>query len=173
MLPYIIGLFIVIGLILIAFYVVKLRAMPSVHMFGALRDAVLELQERAAADIFPEPESDEDEPFDPDRMDALCLRVEETIRLIYTIEELDGGLLHVMSSQLVSRRPEKYQVHCMVIALMTVGERLKQAEIDMKDVGVDIERAPTGTHYVRILLTREQHDLMMAVQPEGIARRMK
>jgi hypothetical protein len=71
-------------------------------------------------------------------------------------------MVHVVSSQLLKPKPEKYQIQCMLLAMLTLNQCLTDAEIDPNSVEFDIDRSATGTHYVAMSLSREQHEKMMA-----------
>ncbi len=136
-------------------------ATPSAAMFGEIRNAILDLQQVASRSIFPLEQSQNVTGIDQDQMQRQSCRVRETIRYVYTIEESENGLVHTISSQLLRPKPEKYQVQCMLIAMLTLNQCLEDSGIDPKSVEFNIDRSATGTHYVAMLLPREKHDRMM------------
>jgi len=137
-------------------------ATPPAAMFGEIRTAILDLQQVASQNILPLEHSQKVTGIDQDQMLRQSCHVRETIRYVYTIEESENGLVHTISSQLLRPKPEKYQVQCMLIAMLTLNQCLEESEIDPKSVEFNIDRSATGTHYVAMSVPREKHDQMMA-----------
>jgi hypothetical protein len=155
----------------LAFFLIRRGATPPATMFGEIRAAILDLQHVASQNIFSLEQTQKVTGIDQDQMLRQSCHVRETIRYVYTIEESENGLVHTISSQLLKKKPEKYQVQCMLIAMLTLNQGLEDSGIDPKSVEFNIDRSATGTHYVAMLLPPEKHDQMMAnrdVAEQGI-----
>ncbi len=161
MTPIIIAICVVIAGALI-FLLVRRDATPPPAMFEEIRTAILELQRVASQNIFPIEQSRNVTGVDQRQMLRQSCRVRDTIRYVYTIEQSEEGLVHTISSQLTKPKPEKYQVQCMLIAMLTLNQCLEDSGIDPKSVEFNIDRSATGTHYVAMLLPRDKHDQLMA-----------
>lgn len=146
----------------LAFFLIRRGATPPAAMFGEIRTAILDLQHIASQAVLPLEATQTVAGIDQDQMLRQSCHIRETIRYVYTIEESENGLVHTISSQLLKPKPEKYQVQCMLIAMLTLNQRLEESGIDPKSVEFNIDRSETGTHYVAMLLPREKHDQMMA-----------
>ena len=161
MTPIIIALSVVIACAL-AFLLIRRGATPPAAMFGEIRTAILDLQQIASKNILRLEQAQKVTGIDQNQMLRQSCHVRETIRYVYTVEESENGLVHTVSSQLLRPKPEKYQVQCMLIAMLTLNQCLEESGIDPKSVEFNIDRSATGTHYVVMLLPREKHDQMMA-----------
>lgn len=161
MIPIVIALVIVIGCVVVLL-VLRRGVTPSVAMFAEIRTAILDLQRVASHNIFPAEQCQKLTGFDQEEMLQQSCHVRDAIRYVYTVGECETGLVHVVSSQLLKPKPEKYQIQCMLVAMLTLNQCLADAGIDPKSVEFGIDRSPTGTHYVSMSLTRDQHDRMMA-----------
>lgn len=131
-------------------------------MFGEVRTAILDLQRVASQNIIPLEQAQKVTGIDQEQMLRQTRQVCETIRYIYTVEESQDGVVHTISSQLLKPKPEKYQVQCMLIAMLTLNQCLEDSGIDPKSVEFNIDRSATGTHYVAMLLPRDKHEQMLA-----------
>lgn len=161
MTPAIIAILVVVAFAL-AFFLIRRGATPPTAMFREIRSAILDLQRVASQNIFPLEQAQKITGIDEDQMLRQSRTVRGTIRFIYTIEDSENGLVHTISSQLLKRKPEKYQIQCMLIAMLTLNQCLDDSGIDPKSVEFNIERSASGTHYVAMLLPREKHEQMMA-----------
>lgn len=146
----------------VGFFWIRSRANPSVAMLGEIQWAVLDLQIAASRNIVPIERSDKITGFDEEEMDRQCRRVGGMLQFIYTISESEAGMEHLVSSRLLKRKPEKYQVQCMLFVILTLNRRLADAGIDPKSVEFSVDRSDLGTHYVGLTLSRDQHDRMIA-----------
>lgn len=136
---------------------------PSVLMFQQIRDAVLSLQAVAATQIAKATDGRKIQGMLQAEMERQTQRVQETIRFVYTIEEDDGHFIHTVSSQLLARKPEKYQVQCMLVVMLTLNQQLEAAGIDPKSVQFDVSRSEMGTHYVTMALSSEHNAKVLAI----------
>ena len=161
MIPVIIAISVVIAGAIV-FFVVRRGATPPAAMFAEIRTAILDLQRIASQNVFPIEQRQKVTGSDQDQMLRQSCHVRDTIRYVYTVEETESGLVHTISSQLLKPNPEKYQVQCMLVAVLTLNQCLEESGIDPKSVEFDIDRSATGTHYVAMLLPREKHYQMMA-----------
>ncbi len=146
----------------VAWVVFRRRSTPPVELFGKIRSEILNLQRIASANILSLHQAQKLTGFDQNQMLRQSCHVAETIRYVYTIEESENGLIHTISSQMLKRKNEKYQVQCMLIAMLTLNQSLEAAGIDPKTVEFNIDRSVTGTHYLEMLLSQAQHDQMMS-----------
>jgi hypothetical protein len=146
----------------IVFFLLRRSTAPPAAMFAEIRTAILDLQRVASQNIFLVGQTHKLNGIDQDHMLRQSCHVRETIRYVYTIEESESGFVHVISSQLLKPKPEKYQIQCMLIAMLTLNQCLADSSIDPKSVEFNIDRSATGTHYVAMSLTRQQHDQMLA-----------
>ena len=160
LMPTIVAISIVTGCVVV-FFLLRRGATPPAAMFGEIRTAILKLQRIASQNIFPVEQSQKITGIDQDQKLQQSCHVRETIRYVYTVEETESGVIHTVSSQLLKPKPEKYQVQCMLIAMLTLNQCLAESGIDPKSVEFSIDRSATGTHYVAMMLPREKHDLMM------------
>lgn len=161
MTPIIVAISVIIACAL-AFFSIRRGATPPVAMFAEIRTAILALQHVASQNILPLQQTEKVTGIAQDQMLRQSCHVRETIRYVYTIDESENGLVHTISSQLLRPKPEKYQVQCMLIAMLTLNQCLEESGIDPKSVEFNIDRSATGTHYVAMLLPRAKHDQMMA-----------
>ncbi|MCU0709006.1 MAG: hypothetical protein MUF23_11995 [Pirellula sp.] len=161
MTPILIMIAVLVGCV-VAYLLLRRGTTPPAAMFAEIRSAILELQGVASKNVFTVEQSQKMTGIDQDRMHQQTCRVRDTIRYVYTIEESATGMVHVVSSQLLKPKPEKYQIQCMLLAMLTLNQCLTDAEIDPNSVEFDIDRSATGTHYVAMSLSREQHEKMMA-----------
>ena len=146
----------------VVFLLLRRGATPPAAMFAEIRTATLDLQRVASQNVFPVGQNQKVNGIDQDQMLRQSCRVRDTIRLVYTIKESETGLVHFVSSQLLKPKPEKYQIQCMLVAMLTLNQCLEDAGIDPKSVEFNIDRSATETHYVAMSLTRDKHDQMMA-----------
>ena len=139
-------------------------ATPPAAMFGEIHTAILDIQQVASRNILPLEQSQNVTGIDQDQMQRQSCRVRETIRYVCTIAESENGLVHTISSQLLRPKPEKYQVQCMLIAMLTLNQCLEESGIDPKSVEFNIARSATGTHYVADVAssrTARSNDLLL------------
>jgi len=134
----------------------------SAAMFDEIRDTILRLQQAAAENVFPLEKGNHLTGIHEEKMARQSSHVGPLIRFVYTIEESPTGLVHVISSQLLRPMPEKYQVQCMLVAMLTLNRQLSDSGTDPQEVEFDIEQSVTGTQYVMMSVTQEQHDRMLA-----------
>jgi non-ribosomal peptide synthetase component E (peptide arylation enzyme) len=149
-------------ILVVALLAFRRGSTPPVEMFGQIRSEILDLQRIASANILSLKQAEKLTGFDQDQMLRQSRHVAETIRYVYTIEEAENGLIHTISSQMLKRKNEKYQVQCMLIAMLTLNQSLEAAGIDPKTVEFNIDRSVTGTHYLEMLISQSKHDQMMA-----------
>jgi hypothetical protein len=152
----------IIVILTVSWVVFRRRSTPPVELFGQIRSAILDLQRIASANILSLQQAQKLTGFDQDQMLRQSCHVGDTIRYVYTIEEAQDGLVHTISSQMLKKKNEKYQVQCMLIAMLTLNQSLEAAGIDPKTVEFNIDRSVTGTHYLEMLLSRAQHDQMIS-----------
>jgi hypothetical protein len=161
MTPLFIALFVVIACAL-AFYWIRRGSTPPAAMFDEMRAAIRELQQIASQNILPLEQTQKVTGIDLEQMLQQSRQVGNIIRYVYTVEEAENGIVHTISSQLLKPKPEKYQVQCMLIAMLTLNQCLEESGIDPKSIEFTIDRSATGTHYVAMLLPPEKHTQMMA-----------
>lgn len=149
-------------ILVVAFQMFRRGSTPPVEMFGQIRSAILDLQRIASGNILLLEQSQKLTGFDQEQMLRQSCHVGETIRYVYTIEEAENGLVHTISSQMLKRKNEKYQVQCMLIAMLTLNQSMEAAGIDPKSVEFNIDRSVTGTHYLEMFISRAKHDTLMA-----------
>lgn len=135
---------------------------PSVLMFQQIRDAVFSLQAVAATQIAKATDNGNIQGMSQAEMERQTQRVQETIRFVYTIEEDGSHFIHTVSSQLLARKPEKYQVQCMLVVMLTLNQQLEAAGIDPKSVQFDVSSSEMGTHYVMMALSPEHNAKVLA-----------
>jgi hypothetical protein len=158
--PTIIAISVVIACAL-ALLLIRRGATPPAAMFGEIRTAILDPQQIASKNILHLTQAQKVTGIDQNQMLRQSCRVRETIMYVYTIEESENGLVHTISSQLLRPKPEKYQLQCMLIAMLTLNQCLEETGIDQESVEFNNDRSATGTHYVAMLLPRQKHDQMM------------
>lgn len=134
----------------------------SSAMFGEIQDTIVRLQQAAAENVMPLEKGDHLTGINEEKMARQSSHVGQSIRFVYTIEESPTGLVHVVSSQLLRPLPQKYQVQCMLVAMLTLNRQLSDSGTDPQEVEFDIDQSVTGTQYVTMSVTREQHDRMLA-----------
>jgi len=155
---------IIVGIVvlgLIAFVVARNSATPSVAMFQRIRETVLALQKTAALNVQPITDGEHVTGFSEERMMRQTANVNETIRFVYTIEQHEEGFLHMVSSQLLQPKPQKYQIQCMLVVMLTWNQQLGDAGIQQQDVQFDVSQSELGTHYVAMVLRPEQHEAVL------------
>lgn len=140
---------------------------PSVGMMQDVREAVLSLQAVAATQITEVRADGQVLGVSLAAMERQTQRVRETIRFVYTIERDGEQVIHTVSSQLLARKPEKYQIQCMLVALLTLSQQLESAGIDPKTVPFNINRSELGTHFVALALTPDQNAKLLAQRSGG------
>ena len=69
---------------------------------------------------------------------------------------------HVVSSQLVARKPEKYQVESMLVAMLALTRQLKTSGIEGDQGRFEVSRSEAGTHFVGLQLTAVEHERFMS-----------
>lgn len=161
MMPYVIAGCVLAAIIVIAL-VLRGGGTPSVVMFQQIRDAVISLQAIAATQIEKATDDGKIQGMSQAEMERQTRRVQETIRFVYTIEEDRDHFIHTVSSQLIVRKPEKCQVQCMLVVMLTLNQQLETAGIDPKAVHFDVSRSEMGTHYVSMALSPEQNAKLLA-----------
>ena len=150
--------------------VARSAATPSVAMFQQIRETVTALQRIAASNVLPATGGEHVTGFSGERMMRQTARLDETIRFVYTVEEHERGFLHAVSSQLLRRKPQKYQLQCMLVVMLTLNQQLGDAGIEQEDVQFDISRSELGTHCVAMLLSPDQHDAILEANPSRAER---
>jgi hypothetical protein len=153
---------VVVTIPLVAWLVLRRGSTPPVEMFEQVRRAILDLQKVAAENILQLEQAQKLTGFDQNQMLRQSCHVAETIRYVYTIEEAENGLIHTISSQMLKRKNEKYQVQCMLIAMLTLNQSLEAAGIDPKSVEFQVNRSVMGTHYLAMFTSREVHEKLIA-----------
>ena len=149
-------------IIIVGAIIRKSRATPSVAMFHAIERGILDLQRKALADVLPDQQR-EIRGFAEKAALGHTVTLKETIRFIYTVEQREGGFMHLVSSQLKQPRGKKYQMQCMLVVILVLNRQLEQAGIKQDDVKFDIDESAVGTQYVGMILTAEQHGRIMSV----------
>lgn len=166
MIPYIIAGG-VLAILLVVVLLLRGGGTPSVLMFQQIRDAMLSLQANAAKHIEKVTDDRRIRGISQAEVERQTRQVQETIRFVYTIEEDSDHFIHTVSSQMIVQKPEKYQVQCMLIVMLTLNQQLEAAGIDPKAVPFDISRSEMGTHYVTMTLSPEQNAKVFAI-PEVV-----
>ena len=155
----IIALLAIIGLLL------RNGSTPSVSMFGEIRDTIFALQRSALTRMTDRRGGDRIHGVDSAEIQALTKVLRGIIRFGYTIDIDPSGFLHTASSQMIAKKPEKYQVQCMLIAMLALSQQLESAGIDQKCISFDIAKSEMGTHFVSLLLSPEHHRAMLSKNP--------
>jgi hypothetical protein len=153
----------VLALVVVIALVLRGGGSPSVLMFQQIREAILSLQAMAATQIVKATDDGKVQGMSQAEMERQTQRVQETIRFVYTIEEDHGHFIHTVSSQLLARKPEKYQVQCMLVVMLTLNQQLEAVGIDPKTVQFDVSRSEMGTHYVAMALSPEHNAKVLAI----------
>ena len=151
MLPYLIAGG-VLALVVVIALALRGGSTPSVLMFQQVRDAILSLQAIAATQVTTANEVGKFQGMSQTEMERQTQRVQDTIRFVYTIEKDNGHFIHTVSSQMIARKPEKYQIQCMLVVMLTLNQQLETAGIDPKAVQFEVSRPNTGIRYVSIEL---------------------
>lgn len=141
--------------------VFRSRATPSVAMLRAVEGRILDLQRTALADVIPDPHG-ELRGFDEQAARNRTATVDGTIRFVYTVEQRDGGFVHLVSSQLKRPRGSTYQVQCMLVVMLVLNRQLAQAGIKPEDVKFELDQSPLGTQFVGMVLNADQHARLSA-----------
>lgn len=149
-------------LAVVAFFYWRNSTTPSIAMFRAIEAAILKLQQIAVTNILPAQPSGGAAGFNPDAMLRQTETLEGVIRFVYTIEHHENGLLHIVSSQLLRHKSLKYQIQCMLVAMLVLNRQLGDADIKQEEVAFDISQSELGTHYASMFLSQEQHDKFVA-----------
>ena len=153
---YIIG-----GLILVVIVLVMIdraRSRPSPDLLLEVEKTVGQLQIKAVHRVKDEIPEGEVETFDAEQMRLNDMTVQDTIRFIYTVERKKGNMLYTISSQLVEPKPHKFQVQCMMIAMIVLNQQLKRAGIRESNVQFKLDRSEIGTDYIYMQLSEGQHE---------------
>ncbi len=150
----------IIIVIVIAVALSRRGGTPSVEMFAKINKAVRDLQCHAAQKIMPAKEPGKMTGFDERKMQDLTVTIDNVIRLAYTMEHYEEGILHTISSQLTCRKPRKYQIECMLVVMLTLNEELTEAGVNHDEVKFEITESELGTHYVGMHLNVGQQALM-------------
>jgi hypothetical protein len=140
---------------------------PSVMMFSKISDGLSQIQKSAYGTIIPNSDSQSMANFDESKMKAQTVTLENTIRFVYTVEQNEYGFLHTISSQLLKRKNKKYQVQCMLVAMMTLNTQLKDASIEEGEVNFDIDESELGTQYIGMQLSEKQHEQLLGATENG------
>ena len=156
---YIIGGIVV--LLVVGFFFWRRRATPSVAMFRAIDDAITRLQRTALTNILPEQPQGTVKGFDPDTMAGQTARLHDTIRFIYTVERHGFALLHIVSSQLLRPKSQKYHIQCMLVVMMVLNRQLDDSGIKQDDVSFDVDQSELGTQFVYMSLSPQQHEQLL------------
>lgn len=133
---------------------------PTSELMEEIDRDIRSLQLKAGAKVFPEATEGGGGP-EPSAMQDLCATAGGTIRFVYTVERFQGRLLHTLSSQLVADKSKQYHIQCMLVAMMVLQKEVDDAGIKPDDVKFDIAESDRGTQYLRVLLTPDQHRLVM------------
>lgn len=149
-------------LILGAIWWFRSRSSPPASMFVEIRELLREMQKLAAENILPASDGATMAGIDQATMLKHTAQLRKTIRFVYTIEESEAGRTHMVSSQLLLPKPEKYQIQCMLIVMLTMNQCLEEAGIDPQSVSFQIDKSEQGTHYLAMALSEAQHDQLMA-----------
>ena len=159
--PYVYAYYIIGGIIVLlvaGFFIWRLRTTPSVAMFGEIDKAIIRLQRTALNNILPEQTDVAVRDFDTDTMARNIANLHDTIRFIYTVEKHEHGFLHIVSSQLLRPKKQKYHIQCMLIAMMVLSRQLSDSGINQNMVSFDVGQSEFGTQYVLMLLSPQQHE---------------
>ncbi|OUT57348.1 MAG: hypothetical protein CBB71_15630 [Rhodopirellula sp. TMED11] len=138
------------------------RSLPPTSLMIEIRELLREMQVVAAENVLPASDGTSVPGIDQATMLKLTAQLRKTIRFVYTIEESDEGLTHRVSSQLLLPKPEKYQIQCMLIVMLTLNQCLEEAVIDPRSVSFQIDKSEQGTHYLAMALSKAQHDQLLA-----------
>jgi hypothetical protein len=151
----------VVVVILILFIVSRKRAIPPVEMFKEIGDAIFNLQKKAASNIHVAQDGKDITGISIDKMQNQTLRIQDTIRFVYTIEQNGDEIIHAISSQMLKPKPRKYQLSCMLFVMLTLNKQINEAKINPDDVQFNIDQSELGTLYVNMTLTHSQHDAIL------------
>ena len=130
---------------------------PSEAMFGLIHQGLRKLQVKVLRNILPEQQPGKAVGFNVKRMEDQTITLQNLIRFVYTVERQGDGFLHVISSQLIRRKSQKYQVQCTALVMLLLTRQLTEAGMNQEDVEFDIENSEMGTQYVCMLLDPSQH----------------
>lgn len=131
-------------------------------MFAETDQAIRTIQRSALRNILPECPGGVITDFDEDKMRECVTTVHRVIRFVCTVERHPQGLLHTISSQLIRRKSGKYHAQCMLTAMLVLYRELEESGIKQEDVTIEISEPDQGTHYLGMLLSRQQHDRLAA-----------
>ncbi len=154
---------IVAAVVLVVIVIAVRRARsPSVRVFGEIDAGLVRIQRHAIGNVASATDDGTIRPLSVAEMRESSFNVDRTISFAYTAEQREGGYLHLVSSKLMKPRPAKYQVECMLVAMLVLNRELEQAGLGSDDVGLGVDESETGTQYISLELTPEQHDLFCA-----------
>ena len=88
--------------------------------------------------------------------------VQDALRFVYTVERSDQGMLHVISSQLLKRRSQKYQVQATAVVMLLLTQRMRKSGLKEEDVSIDLSESELGTQYVQMRLSSAHHEQFAA-----------
>ena len=131
---------------------------PSLAMFRAIEDGISRIQTAALRRVLPEQPEDGVKGFDREAMVEQTIRLQETIRFVYTVEQREDGFGHTVSSQLLKRKGRKYHLQCMLVVILILNRQLSNAGINQDDVAIGVDQSGLGTLYVHMSLSPEQHE---------------
>jgi hypothetical protein len=138
---------------------------PSLAMWTSITGGIRGLQRIALQHILPGRTGDI-RGFDEKALASQAITLQDTVSFVYTVEEEDGGFLHIVSSKLKRDKDKKYQVECMLVVMMELNRILSEVGVVQEDVKFDIEESEVGTQYVAMHLTASQNDqLVAAIMP--------
>ncbi len=152
-----IGLFVVIAGVAVILWR-RAGSTPSMAMWSDISETIPRLQRAAASNVHHAGE----DTVASAAMAKQTAVLRETIRFIYTIARDGDHVNHVISSQLVARKPEKYQVESMLVAMLALTRQLKAAGIEGDQGRFEVDRSEAGTHFMGLLLTAEEHERFMS-----------
>ena len=157
---YIIG-----GLILVAIVgamIGRNLGRPSPELLLEVEKVVADLMKIAVNKVKEEAQEGEVVALDLEAMQENEATVQDEIRFIFTAERKGEHLIYTVSSQLITLKPHKFQVQCMLLAMIVLNQQLKRAGIRESDVQVELDRSELGTDFIYMQLTETQHERIKA-----------
>jgi hypothetical protein len=88
--------------------------------------------------------------------------IRDVLTFVYTVNEVDGKIIHTISGKLHRWRPKRWLIACMLIVIMEFERQLKFCCIENEPGMKALDEAPTGTIYIRYTLTPEQHGKLVS-----------
>ena len=131
---------------------------PSAEMYEAIEKAVRELQSKAMDSVISDGKDSDNTGFNADLIHGKTVTVQNTLRLIYTVEHCQNEFLHTISSRLVCNKNRKYHVECMLVVMLVLQRELEEVGIKQDDVEFQFDRSGYGTQYLYMLLDSGQHN---------------